>query len=183
MGLLDFLLIFYEVSFIDETQDIVLGYEDQSSDLDSPVAANGQRDGTPSSDPPTDDVTLTSRPEPLTITTLTVAAYDLAPIATIASPSVARVVDSAGFVSRDDTHSVRIEDLLNDSTIGVPHLLPDNDLVLTRTPSIPPLYVDRCTASLITRKYAALLQHFKVAIGWVWVSLLVPVPNLAADAI
>lgn len=172
LELLDFLLIAHKVSFVDETQDIVLGYEDQFSDFEeSPVTANGRRDGTPSSDPSTDNVTFTSRPEPLTITTLTVAAYDLAPIAAIASPSVARVVDSSGFVSRDDTHSVRIEDLLNDSTIGVPPLLPDNELVLTRTPSIPPLYVDRCTASLITRKYAALLQHFKVAIGWVWVSL------------
>lgn len=67
-------------------------------------------------------------------------------------------------------HSIRIDDLLCGSSTGPTSAL-ESEPTSLGSGTIPPLYIETSDSTLITRKYASLLNYFKVAIGWTWVSI------------
>lgn len=155
------------MSFVDETRDVIFGYESPSED-----------EATQAVDPDIqDNLTLSKTSSGSTSGTVTNHPTDTFPISPI-TPSTYLGPGLSAVESRDvaipreyptnDVHPVRIEDLLCASSIVAASSKTDGPLRFSTAHTVPPLYLELSGATLTTPKYAFLLNHFKVAIGWVW---------------
>ncbi|KAF2094201.1 hypothetical protein NA57DRAFT_80616 [Rhizodiscina lignyota] len=154
------------LSFVDETRDVVFGYESPSSEEDTRAAeVDLQRAASKTSSDAA--IGRTTDIFPISpITPITPSTYTL--VSTL-SPVESRDAESTRALPRDDVHPVRIEDLLCASSIVAASSQHEESLQQFSTArNIPPLYLELSGATLITPKYAFLLNHFKVAVGWIW---------------
>lgn len=153
------------MNFVDETQEVVLGYEEPQPD-----GVVAQADIIPEEKPEAEPQPSSENGSDIQISAET-GIFAVSP----ATPSLFNLISGLSpfepvfqSTSSPSGNSIRIEDLLCGSSTGPTSAL-ESEPTSLGSGTIPPLYIDTSDSTLITRKYASLLNYFKVAIGWTWV--------------